>query len=636
MIRSNIVKLFRGLRSARKPFNRRAGVALAVGLAAPILIGATGFGVDAAFWIAQHTTLQTATDAAAIKAVRDLQSNPSLSFATVQADALAAANHAVSGQMTLTSDELTIAPAPTDSRQIIASATIPGARFFSQLIYPLPVNIGASSTAAVAYPLVSTQATCYMADSYSYIYSTGFGTIDTAHSSGLDPYSCGSPPSPPTPYDAYCGGGVLGCSLDVLNAGNILLPFAFQVGPNGGSGGLNVVLAPVVNTLAALLGGAQNGNPGSMTFVGPGTSFCSGTSCTVPAGLYDGGLTIEPGVTVNFGSGLFLIENGNLVISTQDTVPANSAVFYLGGTNPGGFVEATQVAVNTAPLDTGSILLSSSSTFKTSSLIGTQTSSPLSSAGYAQQQAYSQGLLSLAGLPGQNLVGTNFISVVSICPGASSTCSNPQDQNAAFESTLIPSIAPVAQLLPGLQPIQLLANEGLTSTTTINSGVNYDNGVAVNWSQSETQSSTLTNTLQTIPAVVKSVTGDTGLALTLLSVAVTPVLQPILNAIAPNETNSQSTSDSGTFANQTSLGTPSCASQPILYSNSITPSYGPGFSDILQVAGQNGANGALSVSDTITICGTTPQGISSISPLSPGASLVSSTASGASAIYLTH
>ncbi len=33
---------------------------------------------------------------------------------------------------------------------------------------------------------VSTQGTCYSVDSYTYLYSTGFGTLHSAHSSGIE------------------------------------------------------------------------------------------------------------------------------------------------------------------------------------------------------------------------------------------------------------------------------------------------------------------------------------------------------------------------------------------------------------------------------------------------------------------
>lgn len=598
---------------SRQPRYRRAGVALMVGLASPVLIGVTGFAVDASFWVGQHTTLQTATDAAAFKAARDLATLPSTSPAILASDALAAANLAVAGRMTLTSNQIAVTQL-TDTRQVKVSASIPGAKFFSQILDASPVTISATSVAGVSYSTVSTQATCYAADSYNYLYSTGFGTIDTAHSAGLDSFKCGSPPPPPAVYNSYCGGGVLGCSLNLLNAGSFLLPFAIQVGPGTTSGGLPVLLTPVINTLTALLGGANASGPGAMTFIGPGSPQCTGTICAVPAGVYNGGLTILPGITANFGPGNFVIENGNLAISTQASLGANTATFYFGGANPGGFVEYSQIVVNTAPINNGSIIFKSIAPFNSSSIIGTQTSSPLSVAPYAQNYASTQGLLSILGLPGQNLVGTNFISAIGICPQATATCTNPQNQSATRQAALLPSLNVLDTLLSGTQLASLISSQGEISTTTITSGVTYANGVPTDWTQTDTAQSTLSTT----PGLLQ-------LLLNLLG----------LGALGNPQTVNQTTTAANVFPGQTSRGTPSCTGQPVLFSHNYGGSgISAGFTDILQTAGQNGATGYNTMSDAITICGSTPANIASITPLGTGTQLVSSTAAGASAIYL--
>jgi Flp pilus assembly protein TadG len=614
---------------------RRGGVALVVGLMAPVLIGFVGFAVDAPFWFVQKTSLQTATDMAAMKAASDLETNPATPASTLQADALAAAIAAQQTPYQLVASELTVTQL-ADKRQVKVTATIPGNKYFSEQYSPSSVNISATSIAGVGYPLISTQATCYSVDSYTYLFSTGFGTIDTAHSSGIDPYQCANPPTAPAVYNAYCGGGVLSCSLDVLNAGNFLVPFAIQISPTGGTGGLNAVLQPVVTTLTTLLSGASYAGGGSMTYIGPGSPQCSGSDCTVTAGVYNGGLTIAPKMNVTFaasgGSNYFLIENGNLVMSNQDTISgANNAVFYFSGASPGGFVEATQVKLNTAPIDSGSITLTSTSTFTSQSLIGTQTSSPLSSMAYAQQQAVTQGLLSTLGLPGQNLAGTNFESVVSVCTQSTSTCAAPQGQSATFESTLLPSLGLLSTLAPNISLVNLLSNEGETSTTVINSSVMIKNGVPTDWAQSESASSTLTNVLQTVPNVLKSLGLSDPLGV------LTPLIQKVLNNIVPNETNSQSYAASGVFTGQASTGTPpssatGCAAGSTIYSATITPNFSPGFSDILQVAGQNGASGALTTSDTINVCGTSE--VANFNPIDTGTAMNNSYAAGASTVML--
>jgi hypothetical protein len=605
---------------------RRGGVALIVGVCSPVLIGFTSFAVDASLWSAQRIALQSQTDLAAMKAASDLEINPATSAATLASDALAAANSAQAGQFKLVAADITVTQL-TDQRQVKVSATVPGTKYFSQMLLPSAASISASSIAGVGYPVISNQATCYSIDSYTYLYSTGFGTIDTAHSSGIDPYQCSNPPSAPAVYNAYCGGGVLSCSLDLLSAGNYLLPFAIQIGPSGNAGNLNVVLAPVVNTLTALL--TNNTGGGSMTYVGPGSPQCSGSNCTISAGVYNGGLTIAPNMNVTFGSGYYLIENGNLVISTQDTLASGSssnAVFYFGGATPGGLVEATQVKLNTAPINAGSIIFTSQSTFTSSSLIGTQTSAPLSAMAYAQSAAETQGLLSVVGLPGQNLVGTNFESTVSTCPQATSTCTSAQNESAVFQSTPLPALGLLSTLVPNISLLNLLSNEGETSTTTVTSAVTIKNGVPTDWQQSETASSTLTNVLQTVPNVLKSLGLSDPLGV------LSPLIQTVLNEIAPNETNSQSETASGVFSGQTSNGAPSCNGQTTLYSATIAPNFSPGFSDILNVSGANGANGGLTTSDTVTVCGNSPT--ASVNLIGSGTTLTNAYAAGASTVML--
>ena len=295
--------------------DRKAAISLTVGLLAPLLVAAVAFAVDAGLWISQHTALQTATDAAAMKGARDLSANPTITSAALTSDALAAATAAAPNILKTVVDSTTGNTAlaangnqtfnvtqPT-ATEVKVNASISGDIFFSRVLSLFPGAPGRFSLAIGASSTAGLPATCYSMDSYSYLFSTGLGAIDTAHSSGIDSYSCGgSPPSPPTSYVAY--GGVLGTSLGSLAAGLIdqLLPFAITIEPNPPPPPstlpiFDTVVAPVLQTvvnLTSLLTG--DGANGSMT--------CSNNICTVTAGVFPGGLTI-PGtvstpVTVNF------------------------------------------------------------------------------------------------------------------------------------------------------------------------------------------------------------------------------------------------------------------------------------------------------------------------------------------------
>jgi Flp pilus assembly protein TadG len=631
-----VLSLLAGMFRRPHMADRRGTVAVAVALSMPALIGFAGFAVDVSMWYTQHISLQTAADAAAIKAASDLNFNPAITHAQLVSDALAAANAALNHQITLSSSAIAIPALTAGQRQVSVTLTIPAQKFFTnvQPFSYLSNSISTSSSAGIGYKNISTRATCYSVDSFTYLYSTGVGTVDTAHSSGIDPYQCNNPQSAPRAADSFCGGGVLGCNLNILDLGGILLPFAIQLGSSGTAGSINVATAPAINTLTALLSAATG--PGSMTTVGPGTPYCTGTppssvTCTVPAGVYNGGLTIQPNVTVNFtagagGSNYFVIENGNLVMSTQATLGTVSPnnVFYFGGSTPGAFVEATQVMLNTAPIDNGSITLTSTSTFSSSSIVGTQTSAPLSAMADAQTQAAHNGLIAAVGsgtvlgsAPMQNLVGTNFESEIATCPQATATCAatQPGSNSTIFQYTLLPSLGIVSSLGLNFSALNALTKEGETSSTVITSGVTFKNGVATDWRQEETANSSLTNIL----GAVRSLLGP----LQLLS---------LLSPIANSQTNSQDTGAyAGVFPGQTSTGAPSCATGN-LYSNTITPNFSPGYSDILDSSGDNGTVGAVTTQDVINICGTSET--NAVNLIGAGTQLANSLAASASTVVL--
>ena len=645
--------------------DRKAAISLTVGLLAPLLVGAVAFAVDAGLWISQHTALQTATDAAAMKGARDLSANPTITSATLTSDALAAAAAAAPNTLKTVIDSTTgnTALGPNSNQtfnvtqptatEVKVTASISGDVFFSRVIDLLPgassafsVAIGASSTAGLP-------ATCYSMDSYSYLFSTGLGAIDTAHSSGIDLYSCGgSPPSPPISYVAY--GGVLGTSLGSLAAGLVdqLLPFAITIEPNSPPPPpsastlpiFDTVVAPVVQTVTNLTG----------LLVGDGATAsnhsiaCSNNICTVPAGVYSGGLTL-PGtvsapVTVNFvadsyGNNTFQIQNGDLIIPTSDTVNANNAIFYFDGTTPGGLVETTQQQITT-PINTGAIVLTSSAIFSSNSLVGTQTSAPISAYPYINTYESNQGLLpsvslngrngalSFLGMPAGNLVGTNFVSALATCPQATSTCNTPSIQTPpTTQQTLIPSLSgTVASTVSSLEtflnvrsiPIiaLLTSNEGEVSTTTITSAATFINGQPNNWWQQESENSALTNTTQTVTPLLNYL----GLPNNFITDTIASALNTITSLLealglqSPG-TTSPSYANSGNYPGQsssasstpsTSASANSCSGQTMLYNKQITPSFSPNFSDVLDSGGANnpnGTNGKLTMTNTFTVCG---------------------------------
>ncbi len=679
MILSTFGKVFTRLRASR-----RAGLALMTGLALPFLIGAAGFATDSAFWFAQHSALQSAVDAGALAVARDLETTPGGPTApdaittAITTDAVNAANAASSNQFGLTAASLNIqtlgaASQGGDPRRVQVDASAPAKLFFSPAVHMGKFTISTRAVAGVSYSLISTQATCQALDSFTYIYSTGFGTLETAHSSGIDPYTCGQAAIvPPLPNTAYCNGGILGCSLSLvttplgLNVGGSLLPIAFQVEPNGaGGGGLVPTLTSALATIPSLLGGMT-----STSTAAPKTYLkgqCAQNICNIPAGVYPGGIVIGPGVTFNFvaGSGgntYFLLLNGNLVISTQAAIQgtaANNFTFFMLGATPGAYVSENQVQVNLAPIAQGAITYTSAASFNYQSVLGTQISAPYSEMFYAQQQAASPsaGLVGNLGLPGGNVVGTNYVTVMAVCPQATSFCTPSYSRTAAqYQTTLLPSASGVVQVLANLlgqnTPVsslssQLLSNAGEQSTTTFVSGVQIANGIPTDWSQSEAQTGTQSATTQPLAYALSGVNQVlTGLLNLLglggLNSAVTDVYKTITQG-QPQLTNTAPISGSGVFPNQvtqlpSSSSTAGCsAGATNLYTGvaNIQPNFGPAFTNLVITSGtQNPQKLALTTTDTILICGTTSSA-TTIAQIFPGQTgMTGSAAAGASTLAL--
>lgn len=643
--------------------NRRAGIALMVGLSLPFLIGAAGFATDSAFWFAQHTALQSAADAAAVAAARDLETNPGVATTTLESDAVEAANSASSNQFGLTTSGLTVTVLTGDSRQVEADATAPAKLFFSPVAHMGNFNIHTRAVAGVAYSLISTQASCQALDSFTYIYSTGFGTMETAHSAGIDPYTCGQAAMvPPLPGSAFCNSGVLSCSLSSVtnalgvNVGASLLPLAFQVEPNNynGSNGTLLALSSVLGTITSLLGGATSTSTGAPAVFQQGSLSCPANVCTIPAGVYPGGIVIGPGVTFNFatnGSGLgnnyFLLLNGNLVISTQAVLGSgtNNFTFFMMGATPGAYVAETQVQLNLAPVSQGAVSFVSTASLKYSSLLGMQISAPLPSMPYAEQQAASMGLLGSLGLPGGNLLGANYMSVASVCTQATSLCTTPLNvQGPAYQTALVPSLNSVSSAAAvlnlvnglGLTPLTtaagwLLNSSGETSSTSFTSNIAIANGMPTDWAQTEAQTEALSNS----PAPLSLLGALLGWIL--------PDLQTVssyLTGSGSSGGNAGSSNASGVFPGQISSGgaTGCVSGMANLYTGTspIAPGFGPVFTNLVGSGTSTPAQGqtlALSTSDSISVCGTESRAVS-IAQILPGQSMTYATAAGASTLAL--
>jgi Flp pilus assembly protein TadG len=150
--------------------DRRAGVALIVAMATPLLIAITGLSVDAGYWYQQQENLQSAADAAALNAaMNDAVLNVTTTGAAKAAAALpgatAAADSATNQQFGFVAGTggaavSLVANMNTPSANItqyIATAKIPRGGFFSKVLGPGLVALGAGYQSATATAIIETE-----------------------------------------------------------------------------------------------------------------------------------------------------------------------------------------------------------------------------------------------------------------------------------------------------------------------------------------------------------------------------------------------------------------------------------------------------------------------------------------------
>ena len=303
---------------------RRGAVALMVGLALPVLIGAAGLAVDVGLWYRESARLQMAADAGAMGAAYLLQN------ASVQAaDYLTAASTEIQG---ISGGHLigTLAGPPAVSVIAGTSVTVTlssqSDRFFTNLFSSAPVMLAASATAGLAggAPCVlavgTTPQTGIDVENNGSIIATGCSVFSNSATN----IACNGPGAPS--YDSiYVRNGTV-TAKSVAAAGTACINTwngNTQVSPAASSG------APVeVNPLANLApppatGSCQQAPSGHGTW-------------TLQPGTYCGGLQIGNASTVNFAPGVYVITDGNFTISEGSTIGTAAGVtFYLGGNTPG-------------------------------------------------------------------------------------------------------------------------------------------------------------------------------------------------------------------------------------------------------------------------------------------------------------
>lgn len=584
---------------------------------APGLIGASALAVETSDWYATHQALQIAADAGALAAAR-VDSTDTAVLETVAANA---ANAATGDTFKFSNATGNIAVLPRKtSNGVSVSVTTKGrpqqiiASILGPALPELSAQAGALSKVTVTPPPDST---CYSSNSYTYVTPTG-GGLDWAHVAGIDPVKCGNTDLI-QPLVNYLSG-----------AEGQLVDQAIHLNDNNGS----PLSSSLTNNKPSVVPDCNKSydpnqpttdasNPGSVTVdgvktyfgkatvksqtyeqiikdgqsqyvlvtqynfgpivVGPGSSFCdSNNICTIPAGAYCGGIQINPGVTLNFvdsgGSNAFEILDGNLLMATADQFGATNdagARFFFGGARIGSLILDTQTAIYASSNTTGTLVF-------TSSMTATQTN------------------------PG-GIVSEDQVCPLGVLPIGVSANGTPQC------------------------PTELTATSGGTTTTTLDSS-NTVNGQVTNQYQTWTS-----QTLQTQDTYTTTITFNNGVAKSWQAYESTQ--------IGALDSNGQLSvwknlglNYSGQLGTNPTLGTTSSApascgqsaSNSLWYSNTSSrdPSLG-----LSSATPYGGSNSAISLSDTVSACGTGPKFVSGAA----GAEIIAAAPSGTgtSTVYLT-
>jgi len=311
-----------------KRAGRRGAVAIMVGLALPVLIGAAGLAADVGLWYRESARLQMAADAGAMGAARLLQNS-----AAATADYVAAASAEVNG---VSANHLigTLLAAPAVSVVAGSSVTVTlssqSDRFFTALFSATPVTLSATAMAGLS----TTAAPCVMALGKNVpigIEVENEGTITATNcsvfSNSATTVQCDATANPSTASIYVRNGSITAQSVGA--AGTVC-----DNTWNGGS-----VISPAGTSDAA-----SQSDPHAGLAAPPAGSTCQPSSygwqnngvLNLNPGTYCGGLTIGNGMTVNFAPGTYVITNGNFDITGGATVGIAAGVtFYLGGDTPG-------------------------------------------------------------------------------------------------------------------------------------------------------------------------------------------------------------------------------------------------------------------------------------------------------------
>ena len=325
-----------------------------VALLLPVILGLTAFAVDVGVWYQQKRQLQTAADAAALAAARDLPSDPNAAAADVQ---LYVSKNIAGATVTL------ISPYNGDSRTIKVTVSKPASLFFAPVL-----GVGAPTITATA---VAKKAPSPNPGAFVYAGSPACDAISITH--GGDDF---------TKAVLWSNGGMIASGAQNVATqvlvGNSSCSFPSQLTPPGPTATASISSWP--EPLPAVPSSCSSANItiGSASWLSsnpPGIYCTTGTISIAASGLvFDGyefvsefpagnAITVtNPDTFVGYGSSktIFYATAGTISINNPATITGEifapsdfgstpSVIFTGGSSTETGFIEAWTMKFDNGP-----------------------------------------------------------------------------------------------------------------------------------------------------------------------------------------------------------------------------------------------------------------------------------------------
>lgn len=277
-------------------------VTIIFALAAIVILGAAGLGLDYAIWNKQRTELQQAADAGATAGAVELGRGGGNADTRVEARALALGAANRGGPTASAASSVVV---NTTAQTVTVSYTLPGRRSLSAILVKSDPTLAVTSTAKVVNRVVA----CIYALNPSApksIYGNGSAVLQGAN--------C-----------AIHVNSTNALALD--NTGTIKATHICVVGGYGGSG----------YTPSPQAGCPVADDPFAATII-PAAGACTATNLAITStrplspGVFCGGVSVSSSAVVTLNPGIYHIVNGPLKVSGGASIHGDGVVFVLSGT----------------------------------------------------------------------------------------------------------------------------------------------------------------------------------------------------------------------------------------------------------------------------------------------------------------